>query len=388
DNPDNTYEEVIRHTVEWLKRDMAAPDGGFYSALDADSEGEEGKYYVWSLREFQDVVGDDAALLGSYFQVSAEGNWEGVNILNRRMSDADFAAKKELDAEEWKRKKAAALRKLQLVRSTRVKPGLDNKILTGWNAMAISGLLDAYDALGESEYLEMAIETAEFLIANAYDNGRLYRTPPTASTKIDGYLEDYAFMADAFIDLYERTFDEQWIRHARTITDYAIENFLDKEEDMFFYTDGSTHDLVVRKKEIFDNVIPSSNSEMARVLLRLGRILDHAPYTELSNLMLSRMKPMISEAITDLSHWARLHACQAYPLAEVVFVGENALAIRQGFAERYIPNKITMGTETESELPLVRGKSAYNGRTTIYVCYNKTCKLPVNEIEAAYEQLR
>ncbi len=386
--PDEVYEQVIRQSVEWLRREMTSPKGGFYSALDADSEGVEGKFYVWSLREFQDVIGDDAALLGSYFQVSAEGNWEGVNILNRRMSDSEFSDRKGIEAGEWQQKKEAAIRKLLLVRDTRVRPGRDDKIITGWNAMTITGLLDAYDALGDEAFLELALNNASFIIDNTYKDGKLFRTPPTATTVIEAYLEDYAFTAGAFVDLYERTFDEKWLQYAEEISDYTLNNFLDAKEDMFYYTDGSSHNLVVRKKEIFDNVIPSSNSQMAHVLYRLGLMLDKEDYISLSGKMLSRMKPMLHEAITDLSHWARLHAYRTYDLAEIVFVGEQANELRNSFVGRYIPNKITMGTTSSSELPLVTGKSEYNDRTTIYVCYNKTCKLPVNDVEAAYAQLK
>jgi len=386
--PDEVYEEVIRQTVDWLREEMMSDEGGFYSALDADSEGVEGKYYVWSFREFQDVVGDDAPLLSSYFQVSAEGNWEDVNILHRKMDDAGFARRKELDKDTWIGKKESALRKLKLVRSTRIKPGLDNKIITGWNAMTISGLLAAYDAIGDESYLELAMSNANFLVSHSYDNGHLFRTPPTPSTKIDGYLEDYAFTIGAFVDLYERTFDEKWLDLARSVTSYVYEHFNDDAEDMFFYTDDSSHDLVVRKKEIFDNVIPSSNSEMAHALFRLGKMTDHTEFLAHSERMLSRMKPMLDEVIGDLAHWARLHANLTYPLAEVVFVGSDALPMRREFVSRYIPNKITMGTTTSSELPLIQGKSAKNGRTMIYVCYDKTCKLPVDEVNAAYGQLK
>ncbi|MCA6073653.1 thioredoxin domain-containing protein [Fulvivirga sedimenti] len=382
------YKEVMIRTIEWLEREMTSEDGGFYSALDADSEGVEGKYYVWSFREFDQILGKNTPLMSSYYQVSAEGNWEGTNILNRVVSDEVFATKKGLTLSEWDSIKEESRKLLLTARSSRIRPGLDNKTISGWNAMMISGLLDVYDALDDTRYLDLAVRNANFIVSQAIQDDMLYRTPPTGSTQIPGYLEDYAFTINAFVDLYERTFDEIWLKRAEGLTNYVMENFLDTSEDMFFFTDGSTHDLVVRKKEIFDNVIPSSNSQMAINLFRLGKMLDRTIWMELSNLMLSRMAPMIPEAVSDMANWADLHLLRTYDVSEVIIAGTNALEMRQRFVDRLIPNKIIMGTTTSSELPLIRGKSMLNGKTTIYVCYNKTCKLPVNTIEEAYSQLR
>ncbi len=384
----DVYKDVLEQTIAWLEREMTSGDGGFYSALDADSEGVEGKFYVWSFREFDQVTGDNMPLLSSYYRVSAEGNWEGTNILNRSMSDEAFADKKGVSLADWKNLKLKSRQSLLEARSSRVRPGLDDKAISGWNAMVISGLLDAYDALNNPHYLELAVQNANFILAHSIREGILFRTPPTESTQIRGYLEDYAFTISAFTDLYERTFDEQWLEHAEKLTNYVMENFLDTTEDMFFYTDGSSHDLVVRKKEIFDNVIPSSNSQMAINLFRLGKMLDREIWMELSNLMLSRMAPMIPEAVSDMANWADLHLLRTHDVSEVIITGKDALAMRQEFVHKFIPNKILMGTTTSSELPLIKGKSMLNGKTTIYVCYNKTCKLPVNSVNEAYSQLR
>ena len=383
--PDPLYMEMVERTADWLEQEMTDDKGGFYAALDADSEGIEGKYYVWKFNEFRSIAENDASMFGAYLDVSAEGNWEGVSILRRMQSDRSFAERNGLKIEEFTSKKEALFTKLLRERSTRVRPGLDDKIITGWNGIAITGLAEAYQTFGEQRYLDMALRAAEFAKSDLITGDRLLRT---AKGEIAGYLEDYAFLIEAFIKLYEVTFDEQWLNHAESLTNYTLNSFLDTAEDMFYFTDGNYHDLVIRKKELFDNVIPASNSQMALNLHRLGIILDRAVYTELSATMLSRMKPLLMEAVNDMSNWARLHLNMLAPMAEIVIIGPEAQKFRAGLASENIGNGILMGTEESSDLPLLQHKSTIDGRTTIYVCYNKTCKLPVTTVEDALKQLR
>jgi uncharacterized protein YyaL (SSP411 family) len=253
--------------------------------------------------------------------------------------------------------------------------------------MAITGLAEAYETFGEQRYLDMAIRAASFAKEHLMTGDRLLRTVP-GEIEIAGYLEDYAFLIEAFVKLYEVTFDENWLGQADTLTNYVMNNFLDTSEDMFYYTDANFHDLLVRKKELFDNVIPASNSQMALNLQRLGTILDRPVYQELSATMLSRMKPLLLEAINDMSNWARLHLNMLSPTAEIVIIGPEAHTFRAQLASALIHNRVLMGTEDSSELPLLQHKSTINDRTAIYVCYNKTCKLPVTTVEDALKQLR
>ncbi|MBL3655573.1 thioredoxin domain-containing protein [Fulvivirga sp. 2943] len=383
------YKNVVYHTIAWLEREMTNEEGGFYSALDADSEGEEGKFYVWTNEELEVLLNDNAPLIKAYYNASEQGNWEeGKNILHKKLDDSIFAENHKITTEELQRIVNEANEVLLKEREKRERPGLDDKILSGWNALTVKGLVDAYNAFGEERFLNIAIKNADFITEKMMDGDKLYRNYKNGKASIDGYLEDYAFAIDAFAALYQATFDERWLKKAKELTDYTLEHFFDKEENLFFYTDNSSQKLIARKKEIFDNVIPSSNSQMAINLYVLGTIYDKNEYKNISTAMLSKVKSLLSTDIGYLSNWGCLYTYMATPTAEIAIVGENALAKRSEFVQRYIPNKVMMGASSDSNLPLMEGKTTAAGKTTIYVCYNKTCKLPVHEVKKAFDQLQ
>ncbi|MDX1629235.1 MAG: thioredoxin domain-containing protein, partial [Fulvivirga sp.] len=382
------YKEVVYQTKDWLTREMMQ-DGGFYSALDADSEGEEGKFYVWKKEEIENILGDEAELIIDYYNISSAGNWEeGKNILHRTTSDEAFAEKHDLPVDELKRKVADADKKLLEARADRVRPGLDDKILSGWNGLMLKGLVDAYEAFQDDQFLELAIQNAEFLRDHMIDGNQLYRSYKDGVVSIDAYLEDYAFVIDAFIALYQVTFDEQWLNIANDLTSYTNEHFYDEAEGLYFFTDDSSEKLIARKKEIFDNVIPSSNSQMAINLYFLGIIYDNEDYKKKSEQMLTRVSHMMDEQASFLTNWGILYGYMTSPTAEISIVGDQAAKFRNALFEKYHPNKVVMGAKTSSELPLMKEKVAIDDQTTIYVCYNKTCKLPVHEVAKAFEQLK
>lgn len=383
------YKQVIEQTIAFVARELTSEEGGFYSALDADSEGVEGKFYVWEKAEFDEVIGiEEAVLAADYYQVSQVANWEEGNILHRSIGDVAFAEKHQLDLEELQQKIAGWNQQLLTARSARIRPGLDDKILTSWNGLMLKGLVDAYKVLGDPEVLKLALQNAMFINKVLRDGAKLYHNYKNGQANIDGYLEDYAAVIDAYIALYQVTFNTEWLQLAKEMTDYTLANFYDKEEGLFFFTDANAEKLIARKKEIFDNVIPASNSMMAKNMYWLAMYFDENDYQEKANQALGQMKKIVLENPESAANWATLYTYFAQPTAEVVIVGDKALEFRQTIDERYYPNKIIAGAVTSSDkLPLLQNRGTVNDQTTLYVCYNKACQLPVNSVEAAWGQI-
>lgn len=383
------YKDIVYQTIDWLEAEMTNSEGGFYAALDADSEGKEGKYYVWTQEELTNIIGSDAAIIQKYYNATPNGNWEEKqNILHRNMSDEEFAKKNSIELFDLQKKVRHAHDKLNKVRSKRVRPGLDNKVLAGWNGIMICGLVDAYNAFGEERFLKIALKNANFIESNMRNGNGLYRNYNGGKASIDAYLEDYSWVIQAYTTLYQATFNEEWLRKAEVLTTYVLDNFFDESEGMFFYTDKNGEKLIARKKEIFDNVIPASNSVMATNLHVLGILLDNGEFTNTSEQMLSRIQQLLTENTNYLTNWGILFSYKASPTAEIVIVGDDYLEYRNQLASKHITNKVLMGSEVGSDLPLMKEKSMLRGKTTIYVCYNKTCRLPVNSVEEALEQLK
>jgi uncharacterized protein YyaL (SSP411 family) len=387
---DEQYRDVVEQTVTWLRRELTSPEGGFYSSLDADSEGEEGKFYVYTLDELREALGDEAALAADYYRCTAVGNWEhGRNILHRRQSDEDFARAHQLTpgvvadlVQGWRAQ-------LLAYRSRRVRPGLDDKILTGWNALALRGLVDAYRAFHQPEYLQLALQNAEFIEQNLRRaGGGLWRTTKNGRATIPAFLEDYALLIDAYTALYEVTFAEAWLQRARELTEYVLGHFADPAEPHFFYTDATGEALIARKKELFDNVVPGSNSVMAHNLLRLGTLLDRPDWRERAAAMLAAAQDLVVKEPQHLAGWAALYLSLLAPLAEVAVVGPEAENFRRELSRHLLPNAVLTGTTTTSELPLLRGRGPVQGQTTIYVCYNHACQQPVTSVAEALAQLQ
>jgi hypothetical protein len=383
-----TYAEIIRETVEFVKREMTSPEGGFYSSLNADSEGEEGKFYVWTQGEIEDVLDEKTVqLIKDYYQVKKSGNWEhNKNILYRKESMSAFAESKNLSLKEWNKILFKAKGKLLKERSKRTRPSTDDKILTSWNALMLKGYIDAYLALGDDGYLDAALKNARFLEENMIrENGRLWRNYKDGEASIDAFLDDYALLADAFIHLYQATFDVHWLDVARNVSDYAIAHFLDKQSGMFFYTSDQSDNLIARKMEITDNVIPASNSVIVNVLYRLGEYYYHPPYIRMSKTMLNHVAKDLSTGGPYYANWGMLMGLMAYKPFEVAIMGSKAIEKNKELQTRYLPTSLFMGGEEEN-LPLLENKLV-EGETMIYVCRNKVCKMPVSEADQALKQL-
>ena len=369
------YKETVFETINWLKREMTSPEGGFYSALDADSEGVEGKFYVWTKSEIDEILGEGSEEFCKIYQITEQGNWEhGVNILWKNVAILNS-------------NQSQNIQKLLEKRAKRIRPGLDDKILCSWNGLMLNGLVDAYRAFGEEKFLNLALQNANFIKDNFLTDNVLFHSYKNGETKIQGFLEDYATVIEAYLNLYQATFDENWLHLSEKLALYVFENFWDEEDQLFFFTDKNAENLIVRKKEIFDNVIPSSNSIMARNYYTLGLILDRQDFTDLSKLMLAKMKDLLVKNVDYLTNWACLATQMISSTAEIAIVGKGFLQKRKEIDSRYYPNKILTGTLNDSQLPLLESRSAKGNETLIYVCFDKTCRLPVKTVDEAFLQL-
>ena len=385
---DEFYKRIVFETVDWLKHEMTNEAGGFYSALDADSEGEEGKFYVWTKHEFDSVTQGQPKWLSDYYSLSEEGNWEHENnILFIETFEDDFIKSHKITGDQLYKELEIAKNKLLKARNERIRPGLDDKVLTGWNAMTIHGLLDAYAAFGVESFLELAMANIQFLERNLIDD-KVYRSFKGKRSPVGGFLEDYAFLIQAYISLYQTTFDESWLTKAQRWADYTQKNFYDNKEGYFHFSGNEAEELIARKKEIFDNVIPSSNGVMARNLYHLGILLDNEVYKTQAQTMISQLSELVETEPTYMSHWAILYSEMTSPMAEIVIVSPKLKSVAGSLRKNYLPFSLFMGTTTYSELPLMKEKvNPAGNEATIYVCFNKTCKLPVHTVSDALKQL-
>jgi len=380
---------VINKTLAFIKNEMTSPEGGFYSSLNADSEGEEGKFYVWTKAEIEKILEQKAVdlIIGCY-QITDSGNWEdGKNILHRKITKEEFAIKKGLSQVECNKILADAVRTLLLARNKRIHPSLDDKILLSWNALMLKGYVDAYFALGDPDYLQIALNNARFLEKNMVrQGGRLWRNYIDGKASIDAFLDDYALLAKAFIFLYQATFDVHWLDKARSITEYAIAHFRDSQSGVFYYTSDASENLVARKMELSDNVIPASNSVLGEVIYLLGEYYGLDSYIRMSTSMLNHVTKDIATNGQYYANWASLMGLITYQPYEVAIMGEDAIEKSKQMLHYYNPTAIFMGGDKEN-LPLLESKLA-EGRTIIYVCRNRICKLPEEDVERAMEHLK
>lgn len=385
---DPEFKSLIEEMFQWLRREMMHPEGGFYSSVDADSEGEEGNFYIWKLSELNEVLGEDAEIIAEYFSVKEEGNWEqGKNILIREKEDSLFLAEQHLSSGSWDKRLQQAKSKLLAARNKRIRPGVDDKVITAWNAMMISGLTHAYRALGDKSYLQIAEKSMLFIEKKLTDKQALFRSYKGKPSSAPAFLDDYAFVIQAYIDLYQVTFDEQYIRKAKRLLSFTMEQFFDKNEGFFFYTSHEGEALISRKKEVFDNEMPSSNSVMARNLYYLGIIFDDQSWKQLANEMTQSMVGLIKSEPAFMANWAIGYMETKISMAEVVFYGPGIQEFRKEFQQQFHPFSVSMGTTGKSSLPLLKGKEAIDGKATIFVCFNKTCKWPVHSVSEAVKQL-
>lgn len=386
-NPNELYKQIVYETVEFVARELTNPQGGFYSALDADSEGVEGKFYIWQKDELQSLLGDDFLILADYYCVNETGYWEHDNyVLMRDTEDSTIALKYGLDTTELKQKIAACKQILLDARAKRVRPGLDHKVLASWNGLMCKALAEAYLVFEEVKFKNLALDNADYLLSRYCRlNGKLSRVI-NQQTVISGFLDDYAFVAEAFIYIYLISGKESWLLKAKELTDYTLENFYNAADNVFYYTDVSEEKLIVRKAEWSDNVIPSSGSQMAINLRTLSVYFDEARYYRVSENLLRAVVEDIENYGSGYSNWAQLLLSFLKPLYEVVIVGKSVNEKLLGLYKQSPPNVIFAVSEKESDLSLLKGRYMA-GKTNIYVCKNKSCLMPTESVSEALIQL-
>jgi uncharacterized protein len=383
-DPNPNYKQVIKETIEFLKRELLSPENGFYSALDADSEGEEGKFYVWTKSELELILKNDFALFSEYFNVNSLGFWKhNQYILLRTEENASFATSHQLQDEELETKLKIWKSLLLAEREKRIRPGLDDKILASWNAMIISGLLSCYNALGQDEYLQLALKNAMFLKSKMIgDDGRLLHSYKNNHAKINGFLEDYAFVIEAFTAIFECTGEKSWLDEAARLTKITLTEFFDNEKNVFSFTSIDQKDLITRTYEIHDNVIPASNSVMAKNLFRLSYLLDRPEYLKTAVKMLDLVSGNITDYPSGYSNWSQLLLDMTGSHFEVAIAGENALNLLKALQVNYLPQVVFCAGTSENDLPLLANRFVA-GKTLIYICQDNSCQLPVETVKEA-----
>ena len=378
------YKEVIEQTIEFVNRELTAPEGVFYSALDADSEGKEGLFYTWTTEEFNEALGHYSALGGEYYGIDAKGLWEdGRNILLRPDSDNLFAQQHFLSADELASLTCFCRAQLLKARSMRIRPGLDDKMLVAWNSLMISALLDAYIALDRVDYLESAIHAANFILNNLKrtDDG-LFHTWKNGKSQINAFLDDYAFTCEAFLKLYSITTDESWLHETVSLASYVVQHFYDSHSGFFWYSGNDDKQVFARKIEIYDGVTASGNSAMAHVLNTIGIFLHNTDYIEKVRQMLVMMQNRISRHPAAYSNWASLALSDASKPYIIAVVGNESVSIIKKLKEKNLPNTSIFGSKKASLLPYFENRYVKN-KTLIYICSGTYCMAAVENVEEA-----
>ena len=391
-----SQDESARRTVEgildYVLREMTDPSGGFYSTQDADSEGHEGKFFVWDLDEINTALGQTAAALFSdYYNITASGNFEGKNIPNITRSLEDVAVAHNISVAELQASLNESKRILFELREARVKPDRDEKVLTAWNGLMLASFAEAGVILDRSDYTDAARRNAEFVLSNLRQDGVLLRTWKNGVAKFNGYLEDYAFLIEGLVTLFETTGEFLWLEEARGLTERMIEEFWDKDGGGFFFTGKSHEDLIVRSKDYFDNATPSGNSVAALVLLRLAILTGEEGYRELATTIIQEIGDSIRRYPSGFGYALAAADFLLSTPKEIAIVGNTADDIRPLLEEvwrTYLPNKVVApGFEGNQSIPLLENRPLLDGRPTAYVCEHYTCKQPVNDLSALAAQL-
>ena len=383
------YKEIVLETLNFVKNDLMSPEGAFYSSLDADTEGEEGRFYIWNESELEEIIQSDFKIIKDYYSIGDYGLWEHEkNILIRRKSKEKVARDNSITVELLKNKIENWKKKLLEVRNKRTRPGLDDKSLTSWNAIMLKGFIDAYMTFGKKEHLDIAIKNANFIINKQMQkDGRLFHSYKNNNSTINGYLEDYSLTILSLIRLYEATLEEKWIEYSDHIAKYTISHFYNDTTGMFYFTSDLDPKLIARKTEIHDNVIPASNSVLANALYDLGILTENEKYKEISIRIINNINPHMKEYGSGYANYANLILKQVYPYYEIAVIGNNAKETIREINTSYYPNKLFIGSLEESKISLLKNKYVEN-ETMIYICKNKVCDLPTNKIQEALKQIK
>ena len=378
------YKNAIQKTLSFILEELTNDNGGFYAALDADSEGEEGKYYVWQKSEVEEVLGENAEIFCEVFDITESGNWEEKNILRLLVSIETFAAQKKIDETSLKKIIEDCLAKLKLKRALRVKPGLDDKIILSWNALMLKAIAKAAIVLNNEQYKQAAIDNFNFIITYFSDSSnpnRLMHTWKNGQAKYPAFLDDYAFFTEACIQLYELTFDASYIQKAYGYCKYVMEHFSDEENNFFYFTGKTQDDVIIRKKEIYDGATPSANAVMAANLLKLSIIFYEAGWQQRVNKMLEIISTAAIKYPVSFGLWGCLLLQRIKGINEMALFGKNGtIAALHILHENYIPGKLIIVSDNiSSGFPFLKDKNA-NEPLLIYLCKNHVCLQPIQDV--------
>ena len=383
------YLRIVQETLDYVLREMTSKEGGFYSSQDADSEGEEGKFFVWTPHQVEEVLGrEDAEIFCAYYDITPTGNFEGSNIPNVPLDAEAVMEQVDVDPDDLEDILSEGKEKLLEVRNRRISPDRDDKVLTAWNGLMLRSFAEAAATLGRQDYRDAAVANADFVTQNLQKDGRVLRTYKDGQARLNGYLEDYSFLADGLIAVYELTFDSRWLGEAQRVADGMIALFWD-QEDQVFYDTGKDHEtLLVRPRDIFDNAAPCGSSVAADALMRLALLTGNEEYRNFAAAVLRSMGPMLSQYPNGMGRWlAALDFYLSEP-KEIAIVGPKGSPDVKAMVEvihgQYLPNRVLAATEQgdpagSHSMPLLRHRTMVNGAPAAYVCHNYVCQLPVTD---------
>ena len=382
------YKEIACDTLQFIENEWYKAEGYFYSAYDADSDGEEGKFYVWNQLDLKDLLGENFDVFSDYFEINDKGYWEHGNyILMRSENQIQLLTKFNLTKNELDHIILTCKNSLKQEAKSRLKPSLDDKTITSWNALICSAYSKAYLSFGEIKYKEIALTSINFITSQlTLVDGKLYRTYKNKCAKIDGFLEDYAFTIEALINVYLISQNQEFLNKAYNLCELTLSLFQNKESDFLYYTNNLSTDLILKTTEISDNVIPSSNSQMAHNLFMLGNYFGNTEWINRSKKMLSNLLEEFKNYGAGYSHWGSLALCYSYPFKEISIVGKH---VNENLIQLYkhgVTNAIFTVSETNSDLPFLKNRYVEN-QTLFYVCENNTCYSPTKSLAETILQL-
>ena len=386
------YRRIARETLDYVLREMTAPAGGFYSTQDADSEGEEGKYYVWSLEEVGSILPpEDAAIFSNYYGITQKGNFDHKNILHISTPPEEFARQRDMELQELQTHLAEGRQRLLAARTKRTPPEVDDKVLADWNGLMISAFAQGYQVLGEEAYREAAEQAADFILTHMRTSRGLMHTHRAGRSLVDGYLDDYAFLTQGLLDLYETTFDVKWINHARALADEMLELFWDEETGGFYFSAKDQPHIIVRSKKGQDGAAPSGNAIAAHALFRLAKFTHNKGYFEKAEKTLAAFVPSAERVPPEFA--GLLCSLDFYlgPTKEIVISGPpdaSTNKLLEAVRKPYLPNKVVAmidpvspaAATTRQTLPLLKFKRMIDGKATVYVCEGTKCYAPVTSV--------
>ncbi len=388
---DGEIRRVTEETLEWVAREMTSPEAGFYASYDADSEGHEGKFYLWTESEIDQILGDDSAAVKAYWDVSTGGNFEGKNILNVPVEPDLVARKLGMSREKLTQIVARAKRTLYDVRKQRVWPGLDDKVLTAWNALMLRGVAEAARAFQNDEYRALAERNAEFLFATLVHDGRVFRTYKGGQARLAGYLEDHAGLGLAALAMYELTFDARWAARARALSQSMVRWFWDDATNAFFDTASDHETLITRPREPTDNAIPSGTSLAVELLTRTAELFHDVDDRRRATYVLETLAPMMARYPSAFGHLLGVADMIVHGAVELALVGdpgsEDFKALEREAAGRYVPSLVLAGGRDAGEVALLAERPMKDGRATAYLCRNYACEEPAVSSDALGRQL-